>query len=278
MLGRKGIFIQRVSELFDRYAERLRKVMQKKQISSITRNTKLRAITRLADTYTSLSYNPLFYISLAEKGEDYDKPALSYVSKQVFQKTLHTVRFKRYRKRAASELASRVGIRFDYTGSQWDRGDHYSYDYLDFVLPSESIKPPYHDHGGEGLLLIRVTRKRFYAKSSQWRSSTCSETYLIGKDTPGYFRHPVSKDCKNIPEALAWIWRGYERSILERQGDVALVEGKGCSPKLHHPHRLQPFASIVEPAGVYHPKHATISVPIKGQKLIVGRRAAGKLL
>lgn len=182
----------------------------------------------------------------------------------------HEYRLSSWKSNSAKFLAEKAGLHSDEHGS-W-RGDHISVSGVDFVGPWESAAAPYHDTGAEGLGLVFVTRTRVYAKSSNWRPSSVSTTFLVGKNEAGtYFSHPVSPNCNTIIDALQWIWNGKAYQIIQRQGDIALVGGNG-GPKM--PSNL-PWGHKINGTIITHDTHPELRMPaVKGERIIVGRRAA----
>lgn len=178
------------------------------------------------------------------------------------------VREKEWKTQKALELAKKAGQYFDEHGGV-SRGDHLKTDGLDYVSPYHgSLESPYFDMGGEGLGLIRITRKRIYASSSGWYPSYCSTTYLIGRNESGtYFAHAVPRHIETVYEAVQWIWNGRAEQIISRQGDIALIWGRGPKlPELPHGHE-------VKNGYIVHESHPPLPLPGKGQRIIVGRRA-----
>lgn len=178
-----------------------------------------------------------------------------------------SVRLQVWKKRQAEALAARVGYKTDEHG--WHaRGDHFQVTGLDYVPAREARGRPYLDLGGEGLGLVRVVRHRVYANSSRWYPRDVSSVFLVGRNEAGtYFGHPVPATITSVDEALDWIWGGKAKSILARQGDIAVVTGLGPKiPSLPEHHRI-------EGSFIIHPSHAPLPLPSTGQRIIVGRRA-----
>jgi hypothetical protein len=183
----------------------------------------------------------------------------------------HKSRLSHWKARQALDLAAMAGQRFDEHGS--GRGDYLSTWYCDFVDRFESIKAPYHDAGGQGLALIEVSRTRVYAKSCSWGSSSAATKYFIGRNEAGtYFAHPVPASCHTVLDAVRWIWAGQADRIIARQGDIALIFGAG--PKMPS---VLPWGHKVEGDKIVHATHPTIPMPCKGQRIIIGRRAAARV-
>lgn len=175
-------------------------------------------------------------------------------------------RLEIWKKSQALRLADLAGQFFDEHGST--RGDYLTTSAIDFVPSWESYAAPYHDLGGEGLAVVTLTRKRVYASSSGWYPRETSTTYLVGRNEAGtYFAHPIPF-CSYVRDAIEWIWSGREKKIIVRQGDIALIEGRGRNweSKL-------PAGHNVEGDQIVHETHPPIPVPKKGQTVIVGRRA-----
>jgi len=184
----------------------------------------------------------------------------------------HEVRRRAWEQGHALALAKKAGYTSDEHGT-YLRGDHFSVGPLDFVPPWEAQVAPYCDLGGEGLALISVTRTRVYPKSSQWRPSSVATKFLIGRNEAGtYFAHPVSPRCNTVEAALDWIWGGKASDIIQRQGDVALIGSNGgprMPASLPHGHVVDEAAGVIR-----HATHPDLPLPGKGQRIIVGRRAA----
>lgn len=186
--------------------------------------------------------------------------------------TSHASRFKSWKNRQALRIAEAAGQNFDEHG--YKRGDYLDTVPMDFVPAYQSKEAPFCDMGGEGLALISIERRRVYAKSSKWYPSSAYTLYLVGKNEAGtYFAHPVAKNCTTVESAVQWIWSGRAKDIISRQGDIALISGNG-GPKiprdgLPHGHVIDEAAGIVR-----HTTHPDIRLPGKGERIIVGRRAA----
>ncbi len=183
-------------------------------------------------------------------------------------KNSHKTRHAAWKEKMALALAEKAEMYHDEHGSS--RGDYLSTIPLDYVHFHESYKPPYFDMGGEGLGLIGVERTRVYAKSCTWRPSSVTTFFLVGKNEAGtYFSHPVPTNCRTVESAVAWIWNYQQDNIIQRQGDIALIKGRG--PK--YPKNI-PSGHDVKEDGIYHATHPTIPLPGVGKRIIVGRRAA----
>jgi hypothetical protein len=183
----------------------------------------------------------------------------------------HQERLKRWKRRQALDLAAMAGQRFDEHG--YGRGDYMHTHYFDFVDRFASVRAPYHDLGGQGLALVSINRTRVYSKKSKWRPSETSTRYFIGRNEAGtYFAHPVPESCRTVIDAVQWIWSGQADKIIARQGDIALIFGRG--PKM--PTRL-PWGHKIEGDKIVHATHPSIPLPSKGQRIIVGRRAAARV-
>ena len=180
-------------------------------------------------------------------------------------------RKNRFIRESAEKLAALAGQKTD-EHAVWSSGDHLTVYGLDFVGPWESAKAPYFDMGGEGLGLVRVTRKRVYAKSSNYLPSYVSTNFLVGKNEAGtYFSHPVSLNCETVAEAVQWIWGGKAYQIIVRQGDIALIDGNG-GPKMP---KYLPNGHINNGNFITHDTHPSIPLPQNpGERIVVGRRAA----
>ena len=175
-------------------------------------------------------------------------------------------------RRSAEELAAKAGAHYTDNLRTWDRGTYHATRGLDYVPAYLSAAAPYHDLGGAGLGLIEITRRTCYAKSSTWGPSEVATRYLTGRNESGsYWTHPVPVTCSTITEALAWMWDGRELDIIERQGDIALVRGRG--PKL--PREL-PAGHTPTAEATTHRTHAPLRLPQAGERIIIARRAAAR--
>lgn len=190
------------------------------------------------------------------------------MNKDEYLKTRHNERLSSWKSNMALNLSKKAGQYYDEHG--YNRGDYMNTHSIDFIPSWESVKSPYFDMGGEGLALVSVSRKRVYARSSSWGPSYAETRYLVGKNEAGtYFAHPVPKNIATVKDAISWIWSGLENYIIVRQGDIALVVGKG-------PKGLDklPSGHNVKGDNIVHDTHPAIPVPSKGQKIIIGRRAS----
>lgn len=175
------------------------------------------------------------------------------------------------RDRIGLGLARMAGQFYDEHGS--GRGDYLTTEVYDAVPAAQSAAAPYHDTGRAGMALVGVARKRVYARSSKWYPSTATSIYLCGRNEAGtFFAHPVPTRYGTVASALDWIWSGYSRRILQRQGDIALVFARG--PKLPptglpRGHRVDQAAGVIR-----HATHPDLPLPGPGQRIIVARRAA----
>jgi hypothetical protein len=178
-------------------------------------------------------------------------------------------RLERWKKQSALRLAEKAEMFYDEHGG--NRGDYLSTVPVDFVPPREAAEKPFFDLGNEGLALVRVERTRIYAKSSKWRPSSTTTTYLVGKNEAGtYFSHAVP-NCETVAQAIAWIWNGKQENIIHRQGDIALANGKSAGIK------KLPSGHKVVGEFIVHDTHPAIPLPGKGQCIIIGRRAAARV-
>lgn len=185
-------------------------------------------------------------------------------------------RYRNWKKKQSLKLAALVDI------EPLERGKGISYpgDHIvrvvgrDYVGPWESHKPPYFDMGAAGLGLIECERKRVYSRSSGYSPSYVTTVFLVGKNESGsYFTHAVSPHCRTVEEAVQWIWGGKASQIIQRQGDVALIVGKG--PKM--PATL-PDGHIIQGDVISHDTHIDLPMPKTGERIIVGRRAAERAI
>jgi len=185
----------------------------------------------------------------------------------------HDIRHRAWEKKQILDLAEKAGQNFDEHGYSGRRGIYRETAALDFVPPWRAQAAPYCDLGGEGLALVAVTRTTVYPPSSRWRPSSATSKFLVGRNEAGtYFAHPVSPRCNSVESALDWIWGGKAADIIQRQGDIALISGNG-GPRM--PSSLPRGHVVDEAAGVIrHATHPDLPLPGKGQRIIVGRRAA----
>ena len=190
----------------------------------------------------------------------YTRPALPY-------HLPHQQRLAAWKARSALSLAAGAGEQYDEHGSR--SGDYLHTNGMDFVSPRESAAAPFCDSGGAGLGLITVVRTRIYA-GHKWRPSEVGTRYLVGRNEVGtYFTHPCPLSCRTVEEAVQWIWSGQADQIIQRQGDVALIQGNG-GPKLP----TLPRGHKVEGDQIMHDTHPPLPLPGKGERIIIGRRAA----
>lgn len=165
------------------------------------------------------------------------------------------------------------------------RGDFRKSRIVSYVSADRAAGAPFHDSGGLGLALVRVTRERWYSRAYHnmygWHPSTSTEMYLCGRNETGtFFAHRVPTAVGSVLCALEWIWGGRHLDIIQRQGDLALIEGRG--PKM--PSRMPdshtvavktlPDGTVATLGVVTHPTHPPLPLPGKGERIIVGRRAA----
>jgi len=194
-----------------------------------------------------------------------------YPAKETFICTppTHLSRLAMWRENSAKKQAALAGQHPDKHG--YKRGDYLAITGLDFVGAWQSNNWPYLDAGGAGIGLVNISRTRIYAKSCKWRPSITDTMFLVGRNESGtYFTHPVSPACGTVLSAIRWIWGGKEYEILQRQGDIALVECTnkgGRMPTLPAGHRI-------EGEFIVHASHEPLPLPKVGQRIIIGRRAA----
>lgn len=180
-------------------------------------------------------------------------------------------RIRNGKKKAAKALAIRLtSLPIDEHGFSI-RGDHHTLEGLDFLAPAEAAR--WLATPGTCLALVELERKRVYARSCTWRASTATQKYLVGANEIGTgFAHPVSRDCDTVSQACHWIWNGYDTDhLIARQGDIAVVRANGPKWPSHLPikHNRDDAAKLVR-----HPTHPDLPFPGKGERVIVGRRAA----
>jgi len=164
-------------------------------------------------------------------------------------------------------------LNVDEHGKGYRQSDTFTVEVLDFISPWEgSARSPYFDMGGEGLAVISLNRSREYSRAytSHFGMGHASTRYLVGKNEAGtYFSHSIGKQCTTLKKALDWIWQGHAGNIIQRQGDIALINGSG--PKI--PSNL-PRGHVVGDTSITHATHPDLPFPGKGQRIIVGRRSA----
>ena len=179
----------------------------------------------------------------------------------------HEHRLASWKVRSALSLAALAGEQYDEHGSR--SGDYLTTRGIDYISPRESAPAPYCDAGDAGLGLIEIERTRVYA-GHKWRPSSVATRYLVGRNEAGtYFSHPISPNCRTVLDAVQWIWNGQAERIIQRQGDVALIAGNG-GPKLPP----LPRGHKVDGDQIVHDTHSPLPCPGKGQRIIIGRRAA----
>lgn len=173
--------------------------------------------------------------------------------------------YRNERIRKCLGLARMAGQYYDEHGSYI--GDYRQTKYLDYIESKEAKLTPYLDMGGCGLGLIEICRTRMYARSYKFGPSTASTKYLVGRNEIGtFFAHSIYYNCYSVYEAIRWIWSGH-LNIIARQGDIALIKGKGPKiPKL-------PFGHKIEGEFIVHETHPKLRLPKKNERIIVARRA-----
>lgn len=144
--------------------------------------------------------------------------------------------------------------------------------YLDYLDARKSKKAPYYDTGKKGLGFVEGSVTTRYRGNWKGWSSTRRTRYLIGRNESGtFFSHAVSLKCKNVREAIDWIWNGKADDILRRQGDVAVI--RTSSNRIDKGLSKLPDGHVVDGDQIVHKTHPPITVPGKNERLIVGRRA-----
>lgn len=153
---------------------------------------------------------------------------------------------------------------------------------IDYVPPNDAREAPYCDQGGMGMALVEVSRytqNRWQARHG-YSGSTAHEVYVVGKNENGaVYSHRVVFGMRTVESAVQWIWGGRAREIVRRQGDVAVI----CAPGPRMPAQLPDGHCVVRDAitgevWIMHHTHPPMLAPWKGERLIVGRRAARKIL
>lgn len=181
-------------------------------------------------------------------------------------------RHNQWIKRSAEDLAAKAGSYHNDCLYTWDRGTYLATRGLDYVPAYLSAAAPYHDLGGAGMGLIEITRRTCYSKSSGWGPSNVVTRYLVGRNESGsYWTHPVPVSCATVIDALEWLWDGRGHDIIERQGDISLVRGRG--PRM--PREL-PDGHTIDGSYIVHRSHAPLRLPQSGERIIIARRAAAR--
>ena len=184
-----------------------------------------------------------------------------------YQQKLTTARYWRSPEGRCKRLAAQADV--DEHGTVGS--DTFSTRYLDYIPAREAKRPPYRDMGGEGMGLVAVSRDRKYSKSymsAYGHGSEATDHFLVGRNEAGtYYAHAVPKTCRTVWSAVQWIWRGHADHIVRRQGDIALIRGRGKS--------TMPMSHELEGDGmIHHESHPAIPAPGPGQHIITARRAA----
>jgi hypothetical protein len=147
---------------------------------------------------------------------------------------------------------------------------------------------------GPILLLAKITRKRTYSKSSKWFPSNREDIYLVGYNESGSkFAHQVSNKCRNIDDAIRWIWDLEPLDFLSniiRQGDIAVIKIKGDYKEFKDVTDYQIIDShfcngkiakrgnklYISNGKIYHKKNQHLEIEISGDswyKIKIGRRS-----
>lgn len=186
---------------------------------------------------------------------------------------------------AAFDLAMEAGLEHDFDATS-GRGDHFNTGVFDIVRKKRDLKN-YHTAGM--LVLAKEGRTRVYAKSSQWRSSERTDTYLIGRNENGNpFRHQVPNTITSVAAAWEWIWGGAD--IEARQGDVGIapssfkhVSGEDDDIDVIGGHSSHRFIGEVYRNGSIHVRngflyhetdqHPALYIGNEWKRIVVGRRS-----
>jgi hypothetical protein len=231
--------------------------MNKSQYQSVVRKSRLWHLGyKIRNAFEGLSLN---------RGADYS-PAAQLVKNASLPEDTSWDRSDRIERRVR-EMVDAAGIRHDEHGT-YERGDHMLLRVCDYIDGYAARRRPFLSMSStyEGLALIKITRKRVYAKSSTWSPSEVSCKYLIGKNEAGtWFSHPVHPTCQTILDAINWMWDGRADEIIARQGDIASTERRS-RPRLPKGHDLDADGRVV-----LHRTHAALVVP-QGGGWIVARR------
>lgn len=124
------------------------------------------------------------------------------------------------------------------------------------------------------LAVIEVERTTVYPSSCKYGRSQSYTRFLLGYNENGQpFSHCISKKAGTVQAALDWIWDGKADRIVARQGDVAVVLGRGKNQPLPESHVLLADGPQGEIRLVHlKEQHVPVAVP-QGCHIIVGRRA-----
>lgn len=183
-------------------------------------------------------------------------------------------------------IATDAGLRDDWDGHSWcdGRGDYHALTVLDY-----SSDPGYIIGAGRLIGLVDQTRRRIYAKSSQFRRSDRSDKFLVGRNENGNpFAHQVPSAIASVAEAWNWIWGG--AAIVARQGDIGLapsnikrVEGDEDDCPVAGGHSRHRFIGETHQNGSLHVRHGflyhegeqhpTIYVGSEWMRVVVARRS-----
>lgn len=158
------------------------------------------------------------------------------------------------------------------------RGEYFDVEVLDAVPYRSSWRKPFFNTSKDHLPLafVLLRRKRVYAVSSKWFPHYSSSYYIVGQNETGtYFAHAVSsrllpsdkrRSSPTLLDALLWVWNCPLDLLIRRQGDIAVIKQGGRS------HVLPP-GHVLQGDSIVHETHPAIQAPMKGERVIVGRRA-----
>ena len=163
----------------------------------------------------------------------------------------HASRLQTWKRKMAETLSKKAGANYDEHG--YARGDYRTTYGLDYVGPWESAKAPYWDMGGEGLGLVRVDRKRIYAKSSKWRPSSVSTYFLVAATAGhilaiqlGQIAGPSRMPCNGYGE-IRHTTLSSGRGILPLSGEKAVRRCRLCPGDT----RYMEIGSYTNPIPIY---------------------------
>ncbi len=183
------------------------------------------------------------------------------------------------------DLCLRAGLDHDEHGSGM-RGDYHQLKIIERCHKSDLGR--YHA-SGDNLGLVEQSRKRTYAKSSNWGPSWRKDRFLVGENENGTpFVHQVPNNITSIDWAINWIWRGAE--IIARHGDVGLAKAAAVKHvagenvenfPLHDNHLFtgeiyKNGALYIKNGALFHGKeqHPDVTVGPEWVRVVIGRRSS----
>jgi len=175
------------------------------------------------------------------------------------------------------KLARGARLMADEHKSSWQNGsDDSAISCRDYVTPKKALKTPYlvvDSANNEGLALIEIERERTYSRTSEWRPSTRTSCWLVGRNEAGsYFSHAIpANSARTVAGALKWIWKG--ATIIRRQGDIAVAAGRARAVELPWGHQIAKSDIATRAAVVTHATHPDMTAPGAGEYFVVARRS-----